>query len=146
MSRNNGKKNYRQQAAEGPQVVTRPARVVRERGSLTFDSYLCCDHTWTPLDSFKGVGPDLLTHGQVAIGMASLRPGQKPEFENVCIQCGAGATYGDVAGRSMIVAYDRDWNYGIPPKPEKNDRPRRQERTDVKSAPTPVTWEDGLPS
>lgn len=141
MSRNNGKKNYRQQSAEGPQAKPeRPARVVRERGSLTFDSYLCCEHRFVALENFKGEGPDLFTHGQVAIGMAALKPGQKPEFEVVCVACGAGATFGDVAGRQKVVNYDRDWNFGIPPKDE---RPRREERPQVENH-KPATWEDGL--
>lgn len=133
MSRGN-RKSFRQQSAEGPPVEPpRPPRVVREHGSLTFDSYLCCEHSFASLESFKGDGPDLLTHGQ------------RPEFEVVCVACGAGATYGDVAGRRMIVAYDRDWNYGIPPKPERHEPRQAPAQKPVEVVDnSPVTWEDGL--
>lgn len=142
-----GKKNktFRQHSAEGskPQKPTKPARVVQTRGSLTFDSYLCCGHTWVPVKKILAESPDLYTHGSVALGASSLKPGQNPEFEMVCVKpgCGAGATFGDIAGRKKVVAYDRDWNYGIPHKEEPDVKEAKRAQVNE-----PVTWEDGLAS
>ena len=129
------KKNYRQQAAEGPPPKpARPERVIRQRGSLTFDSYLCCEHKWI---SVKAAQED----ERSLINKVILKPGQRFEFEMVCADCGAGATFGDVYGRRKVVAYDRDWNFGIAPPPP--SREEREEREAAKKAQnTPVTWEE----
>jgi hypothetical protein len=137
------KKNYRQQAAEGPAPKpTRPARIVEQRGSLTFDSYLCCRHQWVSVQAASEDERTLIN--KVII---KLKPGQKPEFEMVCAECGAGASFGDVYGRRKVIAYDRDWNFGVaPPPPSREDREEREAAKKVGQANAPVTWEDGLRS
>jgi hypothetical protein len=137
----NRKKNYRQQAAEGPAPKeARPARIVQTRGSLTFDSYLCCGHKWI---SVKAAQED----ERSLINKVILKPGVKFEFEFVCADCGAGSTFGEVYGRRKIVSYDRDWNFGIaPPPPSRDERDEREGAKKVGQTNAPVTWEDGLQS
>jgi hypothetical protein len=137
-----GKKSYRQQSAEGTvnQKETRAARIVETRGSLTFDSYLCCKHQFV---SVKAAQEDERT----LINKVILKPGQKLEFEFVCAECGAGATFGEVYGRRKVVAYDRDWNFGIaPPPPSRDEREEREAAKRISQANAPVTWEDGISS
>lgn len=139
------KKNYRQQAAEGPPPKpAKPARVIRTKGSLTFDSYLCCEHKWVSVKMVLAESPDLFTHGRLAYGVSKMKPGQKPEFDMVCCDCGAGATFGDVYGRRKVVAYDRDWNFSEPPPPPSRDeREEREAARKVSQTNVPVTFEEG---
>jgi len=76
------------------EAPARPARVVQQHGSLTFDSYLCCDHDWQPT--------------------ANLTEVANPEYDLFCTVCGAGGTRDEK--RKQMVAYDRDWCFGNPPK------------------------------
>ena len=61
----------------------RPKRVIEQRGSLTFDSYLCCGHRWS--------------------GSEHLR-----ERSQFCQDCGAVCTRDE---RGTIVEYDRDADF-----------------------------------
>jgi len=139
-------KSFKQAAAEGPSKPERLARVVETRGSLTFDSYLCCEHRWVSVKLILGESPDLYTHGRLSYGVSKLKPGQKPEFEMVCCGCGAGATFGEVYGRRKVVAYDRDWNFSEPPPPPSRDeREEREAAKKIGQQNAPVAFEDALP-
>lgn len=61
----------------------RPKRVVEQRGSLTFDSYLCCGHGWCDVKDGDAVN-------------------------QFCQDCGATCRRDD---KGTIVEYDRDADF-----------------------------------
>lgn len=61
----------------------RPKRVVEQRGSLTFDSYLCCGHRWSQIKD-------------------------QDDRNEFCQDCGATCRRDE---RGNIVEYDRDADF-----------------------------------